>query len=135
DVPDVVQDHRIAGHMERGEGLEAACHRCVLAARPWPRNAGAAVGRALDRGSMEDLALDSPALLEGLCEAAMILSGDRVIAANAAARSLLGDGIRGSALHQVISHPAALAALERGVEAAEGVELTGLGGSGRNWLM
>jgi two-component system phosphate regulon sensor histidine kinase PhoR len=84
---------------------------------------------------MADLTLDSPALLEGLSEAAMILTGDRVVAANAAARSLLGDRIDGAALSEVISHPAALAALERGVEAAEGVELTGLGGSRRHWLM
>jgi two-component system phosphate regulon sensor histidine kinase PhoR len=84
---------------------------------------------------MADLALDSPALLDGLCEAAMILDRGRVIAANPAARRLLGEAITGAALHDVISHPAALAALERGVEAAEGVELTGLGGSRRHWLM
>ena len=35
----------------------------------------------------------------------------------------------------MISHPAALAALERGNNAAEGVELTGLGGLRRHWLM
>ena len=64
----------------------------------------------------------------------MILAGDRVVAANAAARSLLGDRIDGAALSDVISHPAAFAALDRGVE-AEGIELSGLGGSGRHWLM
>jgi two-component system phosphate regulon sensor histidine kinase PhoR len=84
---------------------------------------------------MTDVTPDSPALLEGLSEAAMILAGGHVIAANEAARRLLGDAITGFALRDVISHPAALAALERGVEAAEGVELTGLGDSRRHWLM
>jgi len=79
--------------------------------------------------------VDSPALIEGLTEAAIILSAGRVVAANAAARELLGESIDGAALHEVVSHPAALAALERGAEAAEGVELTGLGGSRRHWLM
>ena len=84
---------------------------------------------------MSDIALNSPALLEGLSEAAIILDGGQVVAANAAARELLGDSIRGADFHQVINHPAALAALESGSETAEGVELTGLGGSRRHWLM
>jgi len=84
---------------------------------------------------MDDLAIDTPALLEGLSEAALILAGGKVVAANAAARDLLGGFIRGAALREVISHPAALAALERGNNAAEGVELTGLGGLRRHWLM
>jgi two-component system, OmpR family, phosphate regulon sensor histidine kinase PhoR len=85
--------------------------------------------------SMDEIAIDTPALLEGLSEAALILAEGRVVAANAAARSLLGESIRGAALREVISHPAALAALERGSDAAEGVELTGLGGLRRHWLM
>jgi len=84
---------------------------------------------------MDDLAIDTSALLEGLSEAALILAGGKVVAANAAARDLLGGFIRGAALREVISHPAALAALERGNNAAEGVELTGLGGLRRHWLM
>jgi two-component system phosphate regulon sensor histidine kinase PhoR len=84
---------------------------------------------------MSDMTLDSPALLEGLSEAAIILDGGRVAAANAAARDLLGDSIDGAALHEVVSHPAALAALESDSEAVEDVELTGLGGSRRHWLM
>jgi len=84
---------------------------------------------------MDDLAIDTSALLEGLSEAALILAGGKVVAANAAARDLLGGFIRGAALRDVISHPAALAALERGNNAAEGVELTGLGGLRRHWLM
>jgi two-component system phosphate regulon sensor histidine kinase PhoR len=83
---------------------------------------------------MQRMPIDSPDLLEGLTEAALILDHGQVAAANAAARDLLGSAIRGAALDQVISHPGVLAALERGTE-AEGVELTGLGGSRRYWLM
>ena len=82
-----------------------------------------------------EMLLDSPALLEGLGEAAIILDDGRVVAANAAARALLGDSIRGAALRDVISHPAALAALQGGARSREDVELTGLGGSRRHWLM
>jgi two-component system phosphate regulon sensor histidine kinase PhoR len=84
---------------------------------------------------MADAAAGSPALLEGLSEAALILAHGHVAAANAAARDLLGSAIRGAALHDAIKHPGVLAALERGGEGAEGVELTGLGGSRRHWLM
>jgi two-component system phosphate regulon sensor histidine kinase PhoR len=83
---------------------------------------------------MASLTVDAPLLLEGLSEAAMILAGGQVIAANEPARLLLGDDITGAPIERVIGHPAALAALERGIE-AEGVELTGLGGSRRHWLM
>ncbi|MFL6722212.1 MAG: ATP-binding protein [Sphingomonas sp.] len=88
------------------------------------------IGRA-----MEASAIDSAVLLEGLREASLILAEGKVVAANAAARTLLGASIRGGALRDVVSHPAALAALERGNDAAEGVELTGLGGLRRHWLM
>lgn len=84
---------------------------------------------------MSDLPAAGPVLIEGLREATLIIAGDHVVAANAAARRLLGQLICGEALHDVISHPAALEALERGVDAAEGIELTGLGGLRRHWLM
>jgi two-component system, OmpR family, phosphate regulon sensor histidine kinase PhoR len=78
----------------------------------------------------------SSALLEGLSEAALIAAEWRIVSANAAARALLGDDIEGAPLDAVISHPAALEALERyGLEEAEEVELTGLDGSRRHWLM
>jgi two-component system phosphate regulon sensor histidine kinase PhoR len=81
-------------------------------------------------------AIDTPALLEGLSEAAFIASGWHVVSANAAARTLLGREIEGAALDEVISHPAALEALERGSTGEnEEVELTGLEGSRRSWLM
>jgi two-component system phosphate regulon sensor histidine kinase PhoR len=83
---------------------------------------------------MTDLATAAPALLEGLSEAALIAAGDRVLAANAAARALLGQTIGGARLGEVIAHPAALEALDRHDD-GEGVELTGIGGSRRHWLM
>lgn len=80
--------------------------------------------------------IDTPALLEGLTEAAFIAADWRVHSANAAARALLGDKIEGAPLDEVISHPAALEALERyGIDETEDVELTGLDGSRRYWLM
>jgi two-component system phosphate regulon sensor histidine kinase PhoR len=85
---------------------------------------------------MAEPADDRSSLLEGLTEAALIASDRRVIAANAAARALLGDKIEGLALDQAIAHPAALEALDRaGSERAEEVELSGLGGQRRHWLM
>jgi two-component system phosphate regulon sensor histidine kinase PhoR len=85
---------------------------------------------------MTDLRSAAPALLEGLTEAALIAGDGRVLAANAAARALLGRAIEGAALDEAISHPAALEALERpGADSREGVELTGLGTSRRHWLM
>jgi two-component system phosphate regulon sensor histidine kinase PhoR len=76
------------------------------------------------------------ALLEGLSEAAVIAGDGRVAAANAAARALLGGAIEGAPLEQVITHPAAIEALERpGGDHGDGVELTGLGKSRRHWLM
>jgi two-component system phosphate regulon sensor histidine kinase PhoR len=79
---------------------------------------------------------DTPALLDGLSEAALIAAEGRVAAANAAARKLLGGLIEGAALDRVISHPAAIEALERpNRDNGEGVELTDLGKSRRHWLM
>jgi two-component system, OmpR family, phosphate regulon sensor histidine kinase PhoR len=79
---------------------------------------------------------DTAELLEGLGEAAFIASEWRVISANSAARRLLGTGIEGAPLDEVITHPAALEALERsGSEETGDVELTGLDGSRRHWLM
>jgi len=85
---------------------------------------------------MTEATLDNPALLEGLSEAAFIAADWHVLHANAAARALLGSRIEGAALDEVISHPAALEALERhGIDDGEEVELTGLDGSRRSWLM
>src|SRR4051794_5501653 len=85
---------------------------------------------------MSQTLVDTPALLEALSEAALVASEWRVLSANAAARALLGEEIEGGSLDQAISHPAALEALERSAgDDAEEVELTGLDGSRRAWLM
>ena len=85
---------------------------------------------------MDELTADAPQLLEGLSEAALIARGGWVLAANGAARALLGKSLEGARLDEVIAHPAALEALERsGGDPSEGVELTGLGGSRRHWLI
>src|SRR3954449_8512454 len=84
---------------------------------------------------MSELLADTHALLEGLNEAAVIAAGGHVIASNSAARALLGAEIAGDPIGRVISHPAALEAIDRGDHDHDGVELTGLGGSRRHWLM
>ena len=85
---------------------------------------------------MSDVRTHPLALLEGLSEAALIIADRQVVASNTAARALLGDGIDGVAIDRVIAHPAALEALDRpGGDSGEGVELTGIGGSRRHWLM
>jgi two-component system phosphate regulon sensor histidine kinase PhoR len=73
-------------------------------------------------------------LLEGLPEPAIVVLGPRVLLSNSAARALLGETIDGTPVEAVISHPAALEALS-GRDQAEDVELTGLDGSRRYWLM
>src|SRR3954466_12615483 len=84
---------------------------------------------------MSELLADTHALLEGLNEAAGIAAGGHVIASNSAARALLGAEIDGDPIGRVISHPRGLEATDRGDHDHEGVELTGLGGSRRHWLM
>jgi two-component system phosphate regulon sensor histidine kinase PhoR len=85
---------------------------------------------------MAETIADRLTLLEGLSEAALIASDRRVLSANSAARALFGRDIEGAPIDTVISHPAALEALERppGDESDE-VELTGLDGSRRHWVM
>ena len=82
--------------------------------------------------------MDAPAtesLLEGLTEAALIVAGDQVVAANGAARHLLGSSVENAPIGSAISHAGALQAVQRGLESAEDVELSGLGGPRRHWLM
>src|SRR5919202_46064 len=85
---------------------------------------------------MTEGVVQASGLLEGLSEPGLVAVGGRVVASNAAARALLGADIDGKALEKVISHPAALEALDRiGGGDAEEVELTGLDDSRRHWLM
>lgn len=82
---------------------------------------------------MADAIANPSTLLEGLTEAALITADGRVVASNREARALLGPDIDGNALDEVISHPGALEGFASKEE--EEVELTGLGGSRRHWLM
>ena len=82
---------------------------------------------------MVEVAAQTPTLLEGLTEAALIAADGRVLLANGPARRLLGQSLEGARISDVIAHPAAIEALER--SATENVELTGLGKSRRHWLM
>jgi two-component system phosphate regulon sensor histidine kinase PhoR len=85
---------------------------------------------------MADPSTEAAGLLEALTEAALIACDGQVVAINAAGRKLLGQRLVGTPIEQAIGHPAALEALDRGGrDAVEGVELTGLGGSRRHWLM
>jgi len=94
------------------------------------------LGAAYMPGMNTDTAIGAEALLEALNEAALIAAEWTVRHSNAAARALLGEHIEGAPLHHIISHPAALEALERqGIDDSEEVELTGLDGSRRSWLM
>jgi two-component system phosphate regulon sensor histidine kinase PhoR len=66
----------------------------------------------------------------------MIVRERRVLASNSAARALLGERIDRDRLDWMISHPAAIEALDRiERDEADEVELAGLGGSRRHWLM
>jgi two-component system phosphate regulon sensor histidine kinase PhoR len=85
---------------------------------------------------MIEATVDPSALLEGLSEPGLIAVDGRVIASNSAARALLGETIDGKPIEQVVSHPAAIEALERiHSDDSEEVELTGVGDSRRHWLM
>jgi two-component system phosphate regulon sensor histidine kinase PhoR len=79
----------------------------------------------------------SAALIEGLREPTLIVSDEgRVTLSNAAARKLLGVGVDGAILSQIIAHPAATEWLERREHGhGEEVELSAIGGSRRHWLM
>jgi two-component system phosphate regulon sensor histidine kinase PhoR len=74
-------------------------------------------------------------LIEGLTEAAIIVRGATVTMSNVAARNLLGVGIEGVDIRQVLPHPALIQRLVRGgVTSPEEVEVAGFEGSRRHWL-
>jgi two-component system phosphate regulon sensor histidine kinase PhoR len=75
-------------------------------------------------------------LLRAVDEPMLMVRERRVIAANSAARALLGGHIEGSDVRLAIRHPAAAERLAAaGAEAQGRVELVGLGEADRQWLM
>jgi two-component system phosphate regulon sensor histidine kinase PhoR len=72
-------------------------------------------------------------LLDALDEPALIVRDQRTLAANRAARALLGDGIAGRDLRFAIRHPLALEHILAGREAD--IELVGLGSADRPWQL
>ncbi len=73
------------------------------------------------------------AFLETLDEPALIVGGGRTLAANAAARALLGESIVDRDVRIAMRHPQALAALLAGKRAD--VAVIGLGSAERPWLL
>ena len=72
-------------------------------------------------------------LIGALDEPAMLVEGTRTLAANAAARELLGQRIEGADVRIAIRHPEALAAI--GSRQDHDLELAGIAGADRPWLL
>ncbi len=73
------------------------------------------------------------ALLDALEEPALLVSGQRTLAANPAARSLLGAQLVGHDIRFAIRQPQALEAILAGREGR--VEVLGIGGVERSWIV
>jgi two-component system phosphate regulon sensor histidine kinase PhoR len=71
------------------------------------------------------------AVLDAMEEVAMLVEGERTVAANAAARHLLGQDIVGRDIRLAIRQPQALHAILGG--RATELEVSGIGGVGRTW--
>jgi two-component system phosphate regulon sensor histidine kinase PhoR len=71
------------------------------------------------------------AILDAIKEPALIVSDQRTLAANRAARGLLGEAIVGRDLRFAIRHPLALDLILSGREAE--LDLVGIGSAGRPW--
>ena len=72
-------------------------------------------------------------LLDALGEPALIVQDSRTLAANAAARALLGQAIEGSDVRLALRHPDAVQILLSGGEGD--LELVGIGSADRSWLL
>ena len=72
-------------------------------------------------------------MLEALGEPALIVRDSRTVAANGAARDLLGQAIEGSDVRLALRHPDAVQILLSGAEGD--LELVGIGSSDRPWLL
>jgi two-component system phosphate regulon sensor histidine kinase PhoR len=71
------------------------------------------------------------AVLDAIEDPALVVDGQRVVAANRAARALLGAGLVGRDLRFAIRHPVALDTILTGRDA--GVDLVGIGAADRPW--
>jgi len=75
-------------------------------------------------------------LIDALPEPALIVANRSVKVSNAAARTVLGAGIEGQDVRLAIRHPAALERLLGAArDAADEVELAGVGEADRRWMM
>jgi two-component system phosphate regulon sensor histidine kinase PhoR len=76
-------------------------------------------------------------LLEPIADPILLLRGGRIVAANGAARQLLGPWIEGQDVRLALRHPATLERLGRAAqgEGVEQVEVTGIGEAERKWLL
>jgi two-component system phosphate regulon sensor histidine kinase PhoR len=72
-------------------------------------------------------------LLDAFDEPILLVDGGRTVAANAAARELLGSGVAGRDLRLALRHPLALGAALAGLHADLTIE--GLGAADRTWLV
>ncbi|GAA4023202.1 hypothetical protein GCM10022280_24880 [Sphingomonas swuensis] len=73
------------------------------------------------------------ALLDALEEPTLLVSGERTVAANPAARSLLGEGLVGQNIRLAIRQPQALDAILAGGDRK--LEVLGIGSIDRSWLV
>ena len=78
-------------------------------------------------------AADEHAHLEALDEPALVVEGERVVAANGAAKALLGSAIEGRDFRLALRHPAALQRIADG--GRSDVEVVGIGTPDRPWLL
>ena len=76
-------------------------------------------------------------VIEAIAEPVLMVAGNRVIEANAAARTLLGEHILGEDVRLAIRHPAATERLADlgGDHGSEGISLIGLGTRDQRWEM
>jgi two-component system, OmpR family, phosphate regulon sensor histidine kinase PhoR len=72
-------------------------------------------------------------LIGALDEPALVVEGSRTLAANAAARTLLGQHIEGTDIRLALRHPEALSAVLS--DSARDMELVGIGSVDRPWLL
>jgi two-component system, OmpR family, phosphate regulon sensor histidine kinase PhoR len=80
---------------------------------------------------MSDISALAAAILDAMEEPALIVRHQRTLAANRAARGILGEAIVGRDLRFAIRHPLALDLIEAGGEAA--TDLVGIGSANRPW--